>query len=90
LADQDVNCNYLEQHVIIYNERNKSVNYPDTWENKFSIIELCKVRIYGKYTYLSVVFKYGQLAYSDSYLDISSSSVLCPELPVFDRPFSFL
>ena len=70
LAYQDVNCNHLGQHVIIYNERNKSVNYPDTWENKFSIIELCKERIYGKYTYLSVVFKYGQRAYSDSYLKI--------------------
>ena len=67
-AYQDVNCNHLGQYAIIYNEKNETVRYPGTWENNFSIIELCKVRIYGKYNYLSVVFKYGHLAYSDSYL----------------------
>jgi hypothetical protein len=60
LAYQDVNCNHLGQYVIIYNERNKTLNYPDTWFTDFVLLELCKVRIYGKYNYLSVVFKYGK------------------------------
>ena len=51
LAYQDVNCNHLGQYVIIYNERNKTVTYPATYY-KFAIIELCKVRIYGKYNYI--------------------------------------
>ena len=60
LAYQDVNCNHLGQHVIIYNERNDTVTYPVAWSTGFALLELCKVRIYGKYNYLSVVFKYGE------------------------------
>jgi len=56
LAYQDRNCNHLGQYVIIYNERNKTVTYPDTYFAD-AILELCKVRIYGKYNYISVVFK---------------------------------
>ena len=58
-AYQDRNCNHLGQYVIIYNERSKTVNYPDI-NNAHAILELCKVRIYGKCNYLSVVFKYGK------------------------------
>ena len=36
------------------------MNYPATWFIDFALLELCKVRIYGKYNYLSVVFKYGK------------------------------
>ena len=60
LVYQDVNCNHLGQYVIIVNERNETVNYPSAWEKNFAILELCKVRIYGKYNNLSVVFKYGK------------------------------
>jgi hypothetical protein len=58
-ADEDRNCNHIGQYVIIYNERNKTVPYPDTY-NEFAILELCKVRIYGKCTYLSLVFRCGK------------------------------
>jgi hypothetical protein len=47
---QDRNCNHLGQHVIIYNEKNKTVTYPDTYTN-YAMLELCKVRIYGKCKY---------------------------------------
>ena len=56
---QDVNCNHLGQYVIIYNERNNTVTYPAAYFND-AILELCKVRIYGKYKYLSLVFKCGK------------------------------
>ena len=56
LAYQDRNCNRLGQYVIIYNERNRTESYPDT----YAILELCKVRIYGKCKYLSVVLKCGK------------------------------
>jgi hypothetical protein len=58
-ADEDRNCNHLGQYVIIYNERNKTVTYPDTYTD-FAILELCKVRIYGKCKYVSLVFKCGK------------------------------
>jgi hypothetical protein len=44
---QDRYCNHLGQYVIIYNERNETVNYPDDYYD-FAVLELCKVRIYGK------------------------------------------
>ena len=50
LTYQDVNCNHLGQYVIIYNERNKTVAYPDAYFSN-AVLELCKVRIYGKYNY---------------------------------------
>ena len=56
---QDLSCNHLGQYVIIYNERNESVSYPNVYYD-FAILMLCKVRIYGKCNYLSVVFKYGR------------------------------
>jgi hypothetical protein len=60
LAYQNRNCNHLGQYVIIYNERNKTVTYPDTWYNDFAILMLCKVRIYGKCKFVSLVFKCGK------------------------------
>ena len=59
LTYQDVNCNHLGQHVIIYNERNNAVTYPATYST-YTMLELCKVSIYGKYKYLSLVFKFGR------------------------------
>ena len=56
---QDRSCNHLGQYVIIYNERNESVKYPDTYYD-YAILELCKVRIYGKGRYLLAVFKCGK------------------------------
>jgi len=56
---QDRNCNHLGQYVIIYNERNESVNYPDAYYGD-AILELCKVQIYGKCRYLLAVFKCGK------------------------------
>ena len=44
---QDVTCNHIGQYVIIYNERNETVTYPNQWYPN-AILELCKVRIYGK------------------------------------------
>jgi hypothetical protein len=44
---QDRSCNHLGQYVIIYNERTESVTYPDAYYD-YAILELCKVRIYGK------------------------------------------
>ena len=58
-ASQSVNCNHLGKYVIIYNERNRTVQYPAGWYTTLAILELCKVRIHGKYNYISVVFKCG-------------------------------
>ena len=46
--EQNRRCNHLGQYVIIYNERNTTVQYPSTYY-QFAILELCKVRIYGCY-----------------------------------------
>ena len=53
---QDVNCNHLGQSVIIYNERNGTKVYPNTYSVD-ALLELCKVRIFGKCKYLSDVYK---------------------------------
>ena len=53
-ANQDRSCNHVGQYVIIYNERNQSVEYTDALY-EFALLELCKVKIYGKCKYLSVV-----------------------------------
>ena len=58
-AHQSVNCNHLGKYVIIYNERKSTATYPATWYTDLAILELCKVRIHGKYNYISVVFKCG-------------------------------
>jgi hypothetical protein len=58
-AHQSVNCNHLGKYVIIYNERKSTATYPATWYTELAILELCKVRIHGKYNYISVVFKCG-------------------------------
>lgn len=56
---QDRYCNHLEQYVIIYDERNETVNYPDDYYD-FAVLELCNVRIYGKCKYILVAFKHGK------------------------------
>jgi hypothetical protein len=56
---QDRNCNHLGHYVIIYNERSKSGSYPNAYY-KYAILELCKVRIYGKCKYPLSFFKCGK------------------------------
>ena len=48
---QNVNCNYLGQHVIFYNERNENKTYPSEYTS-FAIVELCYIEINGKYIYI--------------------------------------
>jgi hypothetical protein len=44
---QDVTCNHIGRYLIIHNERNETITYPNLWYPN-AILELCKVRIYGK------------------------------------------
>jgi hypothetical protein len=49
---QNVNCNYLGQYVIFYNERNETATLNPPGYSSFAIIELCYIEINGKYIYL--------------------------------------
>jgi len=55
-AYQDRYCNHLGQYVIIYNERNGTKVYPNKYSER-ALLELCKVRIFGKCKYLSDAYK---------------------------------
>ena len=46
---ENVTCNHLGQYVIIYNERNKTTDYPPGYSNE-TMLELCEVEVYGMYS----------------------------------------
>ncbi|XP_062589300.1 multiple epidermal growth factor-like domains protein 10, partial [Saccostrea cucullata] len=41
-----IECNTLGRYVILYNERDPKVSYPDFY-SKIAILELCEVEVYG-------------------------------------------
>ena len=49
---QNVNCNYLGQYVIFYNERNETASLNPPGYGSLAILELCYIEIKGKYIYL--------------------------------------
>jgi hypothetical protein len=49
---QNVNCNYLGQYVIFYNERNETARLNPPGYSSLAILELCYIEINGKYIYL--------------------------------------